>query len=176
VRADADPKRILELLEALGRAATGPGCLYLTGGATAVLHGWRPTTLDVDLSFSPEPPGVFGALGRLKDALDLNIELASPAHFIPELPGWRERSILIARHGRLDCFHYDPYAQALSKIERGHPRDRLDVAAMLAHGLVEPVRLRALFERVAPLFERYPAIDPDEFRAKLDEALEEPAP
>ena len=175
MRADADPKRILDLLAALGREATGPGSLYLTGGATAVLHGWRSTTLDVDLSFSPEPPGVFAALGRLKDLLDLNIELASPAHFIPELPGWRDRSIFIERHGRLDCFHYDLYSQALSKVERGHPRDRLDVAAMLSHGLVERGRLRALFDSVVPSFERFPAIDPDEFRAKLEEALGVPA-
>jgi hypothetical protein len=52
---------------------------------------------------------------RLKSELDLNVELASPADFIPPLPGWRERSRLIAREGALTFFHYDFYAQALAK-------------------------------------------------------------
>ena len=37
---------------------------------------------------------------------------------LPSLPGWRERSLFIDRHGRLDFYHYDPYSQALAKLER----------------------------------------------------------
>jgi hypothetical protein len=55
--------------------------------------------------------------------------------------------------------HYDLYAQALAKIERGHVQDRADVAHMLAAGLVEPARLRALFDEVEPDLIRYPAVD-----------------
>jgi hypothetical protein len=95
----------------------------------------------------------------------------SPAHFIPELPGWRERSLLIERQGRVSFYHYDPYSQALAKIERGHAKDRADVAELLARGLVEPQRLRELFEAVVPRLHRYPAIDPASFRKRLDEAL-----
>jgi hypothetical protein len=28
--------------------------MYLTGGSTAVLEGWREATVDVDLRFDPE--------------------------------------------------------------------------------------------------------------------------
>jgi hypothetical protein len=36
-------------MRGLGEAAARDGTCYLTGGATAVLLGWRETTLDVDL-------------------------------------------------------------------------------------------------------------------------------
>ena len=79
---------------------------------------------------------------RLKEELQLNVEIASRAHFIPELPGWRDRSVLIERQGLVSFFHYDPYSQALAKIERGHAKDLTDVQELLARGLVEPKRLR----------------------------------
>src|SRR5437899_3700797 len=40
-------------MRALGDAARGDGDCYLTGGGTAVLLGWRPTTLDVDIKLEP---------------------------------------------------------------------------------------------------------------------------
>ncbi|HYN01315.1 MAG TPA: hypothetical protein VE359_02605 [Vicinamibacteria bacterium] len=95
----------------------------------------------------------------------------SPAHFIPELPGWRERSLLIERVGRVSFYHYDLYSQALAKIERGHGKDLADVAQLLGRGLVEPQRLRELFEAIEPRLHRYPAIDPPSFRKRLDDAL-----
>ncbi len=38
----------------LGREARGNARVYFTGGATAVLMGWRDTTIDIDLRFDPE--------------------------------------------------------------------------------------------------------------------------
>src|SRR5690606_23320342 len=111
----ATADRVRRLLEALGRQCRGPGRIYLTGGGTAVLYGWRESTADVDLKLDPEPEGAFSAIRELKDRLDVNVELASPDDFIPPLPGWQGRSLFIARHGRVDFFHYDPYAQVLAK-------------------------------------------------------------
>ena len=160
-------------MAAIGRAARGPGRIYLTGGTTAVLQGWRTATVDADLKLDPEPPGVFEAIRRIKDELDVNIELASPDDFIPPLPGWRERSRHIERHGPVDFYHYDDYAQALAKIERGHDRDLADVRAMIVRGLVDPVELRRHFAAIEPALIRYPAIDADVFERKLDEVLAE---
>ncbi len=153
---------------ALGQCVRGPGRIYLTGGATAVLHGWRETTIDVDLKPDPEPPGLFEALARLKDELDLNVELASPDHFIPAIPGWESRSLFIARQGPVEFFHYDPYGQVLSKLQRGHDRDLLDVRSFLGAGLVQRDRLRALFGLIEPLLIRYPALDPATFRETVN--------
>src|SRR5437879_9951512 len=107
----------------IGRRATSPGTIYLTGGSTALLLGIREQTIDVDIKLDPEPGGVFEAIASLKEALQLNVELASPDDFLPPLPGWRERSRHITTAGEVEFKHYDLYSQALAKIERGHDQD-----------------------------------------------------
>lgn len=159
-------QKLETLMSAMGRRVTSPGRIYLTGGATALLHGWRP--VDVDLKADPEPGGFFEAIASLKDELAVNIELACPADFIPELPGWRERCIFIARHGLLDFFHYDPHSQALSKLERAHTRDLTDVEAMLLAGLIRRDQLFQHFLQIEPQLIRYPALDPGSFRAGVE--------
>lgn len=67
--------------------------------------------------------------------------------------------------------HYDLYAQALAKLERGHDRDLDDVREMLARGLVERDLLRGFFAEIEPELYRYPAIDPASFRRRVAEAL-----
>ncbi|MGH8595545.1 MAG: DUF6036 family nucleotidyltransferase, partial [Gammaproteobacteria bacterium] len=127
MRNKAIREAIQRLMQLLGNRARGPGTIYFTGGASAVLLGWRDMTLDVDLKLDPEPDGVFGAIRDAKEELGINIELAAPDDFIPPLPGWRERSVFIARVGPVDFKHYDFYAQVLAKIERGHRQDTSDV-------------------------------------------------
>lgn len=147
--------------------------LYFTGGATAVLIGWRSSTLDVDIKVDPESDRVSRAIPRVKEKLEINIELAAPDQFIPEVPGWEERSAFIAREGRLSFYHYDFYAQALSKIQRGHAQDRGDVRQMLERGLIDPQELRRRFEQIEPRLYKFPAIDPAAFRRALVEALQD---
>jgi hypothetical protein len=172
MRRPVDPQRLDRLMAALGRAAAAPGRVFLTGGATAVLLGWRGSTIDVDLKLEPESDDLLRALPRLKETLEVNVELAAPDQFIPELPGWRERSRFIAQHGPLAFFHYDLYAQALAKIERGHAKDLGDVRRMIASGAVEPDELRRLFAAIEPQLYRFPAVDAASFRRALEGALE----
>jgi hypothetical protein len=171
MRGKASAKKIQGLMQALSRSARGPGVIYFTGGASAVLEGWREATIDVDLKLDPEPAGIFEALPRLKDELDLNVELASPDDFIPALPDWKGRSPLIAELGLLRFHHYDFFAQALSKIERGHNLDILDVDEMFTRRLINPAELRSYFKQIRPALNRFPAIDPDDFANKVAEAL-----
>jgi hypothetical protein len=145
--------------------------VYLTGGSTAVLEGWRESTLDVDLRFEPEADELLRELPALKERLGINIELASPPDFIPELPGWRERSPFLFREGGIEIHHFDLYSQALSKIERGFDQDLADVQNMLSDGLVQPSRLRSLYAAIEPALYRYPAVDPAVFGARLDAVL-----
>lgn len=81
--------------------------------------------------------------------------------------GWEERSRFIAREGRLSFHHYDFYAQALAKIERNHDIDRKDVKSMIDSGLVEPVKLLALFNAIEPELYRYPSINPVRFAERV---------
>lgn len=164
MRSETDKTKLLAFMAALGRQVRGPGRIYLTGGATAVLYDWRSMTIDIDIKPDPEPPGLFEALAILKDELDVNVELASPDHFIPAIPGWRERSLFIAQHGPIDFYHYDPYGQALSKIERGHARDLDDARSMLRAGLIRADRLLEMLDSIQADLIRYPAIDAASFR------------
>ena len=123
------------------------GDCYLTGGATAVLLGWREATIDVNLQLVPEQDGVLRRLPELKNELEINVELVSPADFVPLPPDASDRHLYIGRQGRLTFFHVDPYAQVLAKLERGHVKDLEDVQAMLDLGLVERVRLLELTAR-----------------------------
>lgn len=123
MRPPVDEARLRELARRLGRVATAPTRIYLTGGATAVLEGWR------------------------------------------------DRSPLVFREGNVEVHHFDFYSQALSKIERGFGQDLDDVARMLSSGLVEPDRLRELYDTIEPQLYRYPAIDPAAFRRKVTAAL-----
>jgi hypothetical protein len=171
MRPPVDAERIREFARRLGRVATDRTRIYLTGGATAVLEGWRESTIDVDVRFEPESDALLRELVVVKERLGINVELASPPDFIPELPGWRERSPLVFREGSVDVHHFDPYSQALSKIERGFTHDLADVQQMVSSGLVDPGRLTEFFEAIEPQLYRYPAIDPEAFRRKVREAL-----
>ena len=170
-----DAGKVRTFMRFFARETLGGGRVYLVGGASAVLIGWRATTVDVDLKLAPAPPGAFEAIALAKNRLNMNVELAAPDDFVPALPDWPTRSPPIVRHGQVDFFHYDFHGQALAKIERGHAQDRLDVAAMAERGLVAPNTLLALFDQVHAELLRYPAIDAACFRRKVRAAADEMA-
>lgn len=169
MREVADQARIEAFLAALAREATADTDVYLVGGTSAVLVGWRPTTIDVDLVMRPESDAMLRAIPALKERLRLNVELASPDQFIPVPPGWEQRSPVIVRIGRVTYHHYDFTAQALAKIERGHARDLADVEAMRSRGLIEATEVRRQYDLLEPQLYRFPAIDPPSFRRAIDE-------
>jgi hypothetical protein len=165
--------KLIEFLTQLGQRARSKGTCYLTGGASALLIGWRDSTLDVDVKFDPEPPGVFDAIAELKRSLQINVELASPDDFIPVTTHWKDQSPLVGQYGDLSVHHFDFTAQALAKIERGHPKDLLDVREMLHRGLTSRPRLAAMLVEIQPSIRRYPALDEDDFVRRIDAYLRE---
>lgn len=90
--------------------------VYIVGGGTAVLSGWRPATIDADLF--AEDDDVFRDIQGVKERLRLNVEFARPEQFVPPLSGTAQRHVFIERIGDIDFFQYDPYAQLLSKLVR----------------------------------------------------------
>ncbi|MGQ0538951.1 MAG: DUF6036 family nucleotidyltransferase [Gemmatimonadaceae bacterium] len=171
MRALADRERINRFMDAVAREARGDTRVYLVGGATAVLHGWRETTIDVDLVMEPEDDAVLRAIPALKEALQVNVEFASPGHFMPVPSGWQDRSTFIEQRGRVAFYHYDLYAQALAKIERGHPQDLRDVQEMVARGIIHVGKAREYFDRIEPELYRFPAIHAPTFRQSVVAAL-----
>ena len=164
--------RLEEFMKALASGVTEAARVYLVGGASSVLLGWRDATIDVDLKLVPENDQLLRKLASLKDRHQLNIELASPDDFIPQLPGWQERSRFIRQEGKLTFLHYDFYSQALAKIERDHKIDLSDVGDMIKGKLIEPTRLLELFSQIEDQLYRYPALDPASFRQAVESLVE----
>jgi hypothetical protein len=175
VREPVDADRLRAFMRAAGREAEKEGVCYLTGGSLAVLEGWRDSTVDIDIRLEPEQDRLLRELQRIKHDLEVNVELASPIDFVPAPSGWEERSPLIAREGRLTFRHFDPSAQALAKIERGHDRDLVDVREMLERGIVEHETLRLLYDEIEPQLYRFPQLDAPSFRRRLERALASPS-
>ena len=161
--------RIRRFMRALGGEAASEARVYFTGGATAVLLGWRSSTIDIDIKVVPEDERIYRAIPRLKELLQTNVELASPADFIPVRAGWEDRSPFIAREGLLSFHHFDLYAQALAKVERSHSQDLEDVREMIRRRLIEPTLALQYFNAIEPVLYRYPAVDPKSFRRAVGE-------
>ncbi len=175
MRRAVDAPRVQRFIDEIGHIARAPTRIYLTGGASAVLFGWRMSTIDVDVTIVSEGvDDVLRELPRIKERLNINVELVAPSDFIPELPGWRERSLFIRQAGNATFLHYDFYSQALAKIERGHANDALDVAAMFERGLVESRRMRELFDAIEGDLYRYPAVDIAAFKRALTAVVNRP--
>jgi hypothetical protein len=64
MREVVDVARIRRFFDAVGRVAGGETRLYLTGGASAVLIGWRASTIDIDLTMIPEDDSTASHAGR----------------------------------------------------------------------------------------------------------------
>lgn len=141
-------ERLDALIEALGRSVSSGAMarVYFVGGATAVALGWRVSTIDADLSVSDERPLM--RVQDIKEELRVNIELVRPEDFVPALAGTEDRHLLIRTVGRVDFFHYDPYAQLLSKIVRGFEQDLQDAARFLGDGMVDAERFRGLVRNI----------------------------
>ncbi|MBV8545448.1 MAG: hypothetical protein JO093_19820 [Acidobacteria bacterium] len=159
---------VREFMRAIAAEAREPGRIYLAGGASVVLKHWRRSTVDIDITIIPENDRILRAIPDLKERLHVNVELSSPTHFVPPLPGWEDRCPFITREGAIDFHHFDFYTQALSKIERAHRKDLLDVDSMIRNGFVDPRRLLALFEEVSGQLYRYPVLNPPTLRAAVE--------
>jgi hypothetical protein len=142
--------------------------MYLTGGATAVLEGWRESTVDIDIRFEPDSDVALERIRDLKEELGVNVELASPLDFLPPLPGWQDRSRFRLRDGNLEVFDFDPYSQALSKLQRGFDLDLEDVRSMVDSGQVDPATLLELYGAIEEDLYRFPAVEPGSLRAAVE--------
>lgn len=154
-------------MKSVGRMMKKPATLYLTGGATAILYDFREGTIDIDIAGDMDE--LFSHLPQLKERLQVNIEMAKPTDFVPSLPDEKKRHILIGTFGKVTFMHFDPYAQAFSKIVRGHQTDIADVKALMAIGLVEIKKLCALVKALPDaMFARYPRLT----RSAVEAAVE----
>jgi hypothetical protein len=144
MREKATRDSIDSLMKELARRAPRKGSfrVYFVGGGTAVYLGWRDSSIDVDLYSESE--AVFRDIQRIKERLNINVEFARPEDFVPPLRGTASRHVFVETIGAITFYHYDPYAQCLSKIARGFGRDVDDAREFIRSGMVDPKKLRSL--------------------------------
>jgi hypothetical protein len=172
-REDATRERIDAFLHELGRRFTGRGALYLAGGSMLVYAGFRPRTIDVDYRVeltAGDDTQFIQALRAAQRLVNLNIEPASPADFIPLPSGWRERSRFLTQERGLAIYAFDLLSTALSKIERGQERDIEDVLALCHTGAIGVKQILQAFDEIAPRIETeaLPRITEQDFRRKIE--------
>lgn len=90
---------------------------------------------------------------------------------MPAVPGWQDRSTRIGTYGLVDFYKYDLYSQVLSKILRGHGHDLTDAQSFVSLGKLSLGELKRLFELIEPQLIRYPGIDANLFRARVEEFI-----
>jgi hypothetical protein len=161
MRRSVDRAALRELMAELARSAPSGGRhrVYLVGGGTAVLQGFRSSTIDVDLH--TDEHSIFREIQSIKERLRLNIELVRPENFVPPLAGTNERHVFIETIGPVSWFHYDPYAQLLSKLVRGFSKDLEDARNLVRSGMVELSRFRQLVREIpSEAWTSYPSLSP----------------
>ena len=144
--------------------------IYLGGGGTAVLEGWRESSIDADLYAKQND--IFRDVQGIKERLNVNIEFARPEDFVPPLQGAEGRHVFIETVDRVSFYHYDPYAQLLSKIVRGFARDLTDAKAFIASGMVDRNRFRKLVQGIPEsVYSKYPRLSSAAVQAAVDDFL-----
>jgi len=147
--------------------------VYLVGGGTAVLEGWRESTIDADLHADRDE--IFRNIQQLKERLQINIEFARPEDFVPPLAGSGDRHVFIRTIGKVSFYHYDPYAQLLSKIIRGFNRDIADARAFLDSGMVDLESFRELVRAIPKeMYAKYPTLSREAVEEVVENFLAKP--
>ncbi|MCB9824725.1 MAG: hypothetical protein H6805_02735 [Planctomycetes bacterium] len=169
MREDVTPERLAILMQALSASAPR-GMEFrvcMVGGGTAILRGWRASSLDVDLAVDDDR--VLRDIQRLKDELDINIELVEPTAFVPALQGAADRHVFIRKIKRVAWYHYDPYTQVLAKLVRGLERDLADARRFVEDGLVDMDTLQRLVDAVPDAaYARYPSLSKGAVRRAVE--------
>lgn len=155
--------------------ARGPFRVYFVGGGTAVHAGWRESTIDADLYSDTE--AVFRDVQLVKEDLALNIEFARPEYFVPPLAGSDRRHVFVKTIGAVSFYHYDPYAQLLSKVVRGFGRDLDDARMFLESGMVDRGQFRSLVHAIpSSAYAKYPALSRESVIEAVTAFLDSVAP
>lgn len=138
-------EKLEAFLAEVGRRYPQSAQLYLIGGSALTLLGSPRPTLDVDYVGDDLQKN---ELQRIIDevARDMHIEVdAVPIDgFIP-LSGYaQERSLNIGHFGNLHVYVFDPYAIALSKVDRGFDTDIEDILFLIRQGNISLRELELL--------------------------------
>jgi hypothetical protein len=171
MRQRTDRDRLDRFLTELGRRLRRPVRFYLVGGAVVVSLGLRGSTLDIDYVADADDQAALDELERairtLKIALDVNVEPASPADFLPVPPWVLARSRFVATYGRLAVYRYHLPTQVIAKAARGFELDLADVELLVRSGQVAWEDVEATWRELRASPTGWSRYEPDDIEARL---------
>ncbi len=155
---------LINFLAEMGRRMEAPARLYLLGGSALLLLGNPRPTLDIDyLGEDINKTNWQNDLDQLGCEMHINLDPVPLHQFIPIPTGASERHIFYQLFGLLEVYIYDPYAIAISKIERGFDTDISDVVFLIQAGLIELNKLEEMLSNALKQSREY---DMDEIAAR----------
>ncbi len=171
MRPPVDRTRLVRFFEQIEKRLTRHVRLYLVGGSVWIHLGIRTSTLDIDYAVSAEDERAYDEIERiirdLKQELDINIERASPDHFIPVPPNALARSPFVGQFGKLGVYYYHLPSLVLAKVARGYEHDLTDVVSLIQAGHVTLAEVQENFEDVRDSPRGWHKYEPEDTAAKL---------
>ena len=133
--------------------------------------GLRGATLHIDYVAVSDDPAALEDLERairgFKDELDVNVEPASPADFLPVPRSVLDRSRYVERHGQVGVYYYHLPTQVIAKAARGLELDLADAEGMIRSGAVTWNDVRATWEEIRSSPTGWLRYEPDEIERRL---------
>lgn len=172
VRQRTDRQRLSRFLAALGRRLRRPVRFYLVGGGVMVDLGLRGATLDIDYVADADDAAALAdleeAIRVLKRELDVNVEPASPADFLPIPASALERSRYVGQHGPVGVYYYDLASQVIAKAARGLEQDFDDAERLVRGGFVPWDEVEARWRAIRASPTGWLRHEPAEVERRLD--------
>ncbi len=172
VRRHADQAGLRRFLTALERRVRRPVRFYLVGGCVMIDLGLRAATLDINYVADAADPQALGELEAvirvLKNELDINVEPAGPADFLPIPRGALEWSRYVDRFGSVSVYYYDLASQVIAKAARGLQQDLSDAEQLVQTGQVSWNAVADRWSQVRASPTGWLHYEPEEVQARLD--------
>jgi len=134
--------------------------------------GLRGATLAIGYVVNADNPSALAEFEQLvralKNELDVNVEPASPADFLPIPRSVMEQSRYVRRHGRLDVYYYHLPSLVLAKAARGFEQDLADAERLIRAGEVAWQDVITTWTRVRKGPSGWLRYEPDEVELRLD--------
>jgi hypothetical protein len=134
--------------------------------------GLRPTTIDIDFVAEADDPRALDeleqAIRQLKNELDLSVEPASPADFLPIPRSALDHSRFVETFGSLSVYYYDLASLVVAKAARGLERDLDDGERLVRAGEVTWNEVEERWRQIKSSPRGWLRHEPDEVEQRLD--------
>jgi hypothetical protein len=172
VRDRTNRARLKLFLREAGRRTRRPIRLYLVGGSVLTDLGLRAATIDIDYVVDADDPAALAefkvVMRQLKRELDLNIEPASPADFIPVPKDAFVRSRFVGRYGALSVYYYHLPSLVIAKVARGFEQDLADAERLIRAGEVAWADVETTWQEIRASPTGWLRYEPDEIEERMD--------